>query len=142
MNTIPETLAVLKLFKPHIQQREVFTWDSQKVQYPPFGPPGVNYFRGDFPTGHRYSGLWVDCLLSRSEQGILQGVLNYYSFDLPPFEQRGTVNLFIDPKHKRQGIATALLDEAFLRFSINLLQQRYSPSGLAFIIAYLERKIP
>jgi 8-oxo-dGTP pyrophosphatase MutT (NUDIX family)/predicted ABC-type ATPase len=108
---------------------------TQKKQYPKTGEPGLSYFRGEFPNEPN---IWVDCLLWRDEKGELVGILNHYPMDMP-LEKKGNFNIFIDPKAKRQGIATALVSEAIKRYNVDLRQQRYSREGAAFINEFVRR---
>ena len=108
---------------------------TQKKQYPKTGEPGLSYFRGEFPNEPN---IWVDCLLWRDEKGELVGILNHYPVDMP-LEKKGNFNIFIDPKAKRQGIATALVSEAIKRYNVDLRQQRYSREGAAFINEFVRR---
>jgi GNAT superfamily N-acetyltransferase len=108
---------------------------TQRKQYPKKGEPGLSYFRGEFPNEPN---IWVDCLLWRDEKGKLVGILNHYPMDMT-LEKKGNVNLFIDPKAKRQGIASALLSEAIKRYNVDLRQQRYSAEGAAFVNEFVRR---
>lgn len=110
--------------------RAVFSWESQYNQYPKRGVPGIKYF-----GGHTESGT-VDCLLYFDDNGRLRGILNHYPFTLYPFESKGNVNIFVDPKRRRQGIATALLTEAMKRWDVDLEQQQYTEEGEQFILAF------
>ena len=65
--------------------------------------------------------------------GHVRGVLNHYPKDFPPWETKGNVNVFIDPTARRQGIATALLQEALTRWDIDFHKQRYTPSGIRLV---------
>jgi hypothetical protein len=76
--------------------------------------------------------------LWRDEKGELVGILNHYPVDMP-LEKKGNFNIFIDPKAKRQGIATALVSEAIKRYNVDLRQQRYSREGAAFINEFVRR---
>lgn len=108
---------------------------TQKRQYPAKGEPGLSYFRGEFPNE---PGRWVDCLLWRDNKGNLVGILNHYPMDMP-LEKKGNFNIFIDPKAKRQGIASALVAEAIKRYNVDLRQQRYSKEGAEFINEFVRR---
>lgn len=110
-------------------------FETQRRQYPETGEPGLSYFRGEFPNRPRE---WVDCLLWRDENGRLVGILNHYPVDME-LEKKGNFNLFIDPKAKRQGIASALVTEAIKRYKVDLRQQRYSEEGAAFINEFVRR---
>jgi GNAT superfamily N-acetyltransferase len=110
-------------------------FETQRKQYPKKGEPGLSYFRGEFPNEPN---IWVDCLLWRDEKGKLVGILNHYPMDMT-LEKKGNVNLFIDPKAKRQGIASALLSEAIKRYNVDLRQQRYSAEGAAFVNEFVRR---
>jgi GNAT superfamily N-acetyltransferase len=128
-----------------------YSFESQKRQYPQKGDPGIRYFAGE-SKGYGV----VDCLCFRDGSGELIGVLNHYPTDaLNPhygtllgtlfgepeyLEYAGNVNIFIDPDHKREGIATELLEEAESRWHIDLQQQRYTDEGVEFITRYLEKR--
>lgn len=104
-----------------------YSWESQVVQYPRLGAPGIQYYAGK-DENHPVP---IDCLLWRDEDGLVRGILNYYSVNYPPHERAGNVNLFVDPGHRRQGIATALVREANRRWGpINWSQQRYTAAGV------------
>jgi GNAT superfamily N-acetyltransferase len=94
-----------------VPMEQMFSWESQVAQYPPTGPPGISYFRGNLTDE-----LFVDCLLSRDENGELVGILNHYPNDIPPHEQRGGRNIWVHPDRRGQGIGTALTLEALIRF--------------------------
>lgn len=114
-----------------IHPKDIFSWDSQGKQYPATGEPGISYFRGDVSDT-----VWVDCLLYRDDDGTLRGVLNHYPVD-NDFERAGNFNLFVQPSHYRQGIGTALVTEADLRWDIDFAQQRYTPNGASLVAKYL-----
>lgn len=111
------------------------SWQSQVHQYPESGPLGIDWFAGELDTGV------VDCLLYRNADGLV-GILNYYSIDFPPYERAGNCNVFVKPSHYRQGIGTALLDEARRRWPIDLQAQRYTAMGSTFIRHYLKERAP
>ncbi len=115
----------------------VFSWPAQAAQYPPVGPPGISYFRGDVSTAARAA--YVDCLLMRDVNGVLTGILNHYPQDLPPYEQAGAVNIWVRPDRQRRGIGTRLAREALTRWPIEIRQQHLTPAGAAFAEA-LERR--
>lgn len=101
-------------------------FDSQASQYPRSGPPGVSYFKGEIDSER-----WVDCLLWRDASGKLEGILNHFPMDFPPYEEKGNVNVIVRSSSRRQGIGTKLMLEAFHRWNINLSQQTYTPDGAA-----------
>ena len=113
---------------------DAYSWESQAIQYPETGNPGLGYFKGEM-GGEKY----VDCYLFRSKDGRLVGILNYYSFDFLPLEAAGNCNIWVKPENHRQRIATHLLDEVRKDYAINFDQQRYTPSGEKFIKKYLKR---
>jgi hypothetical protein len=131
-----EVLTQLQQIRPTLSSELLFSWNSQACQYPAEGPAGVSYFRGNVSEV-----LWVDCLLYRNEAGQLLGILNHYPLDWPPFEKAGNINIWVCPEHLQQGIGTALLTEAFRRWPINLLQQRYTVAGLQFVRRFVEREM-
>lgn len=103
-----------------------YSYESQVVQYPRLGAPGIEYFAGDGGFAKP-----VDCLLWRDDEGLVRGILNHYPVDMPPHEKAGNINLFIDPARQRQGIGTALVREANRRWGpINWNQQRYTKAGI------------
>lgn len=110
---------------------DVFTWDSQVVQYPHRGDPGVSYFAGELSDGRV-----VDCLLHRDDKGILQGILNYYreGVDWGPDEKPGNVNLWVKPGRERRGIGTELVQDAVRRWGVSLEGQRYTVAGAHFAL--------
>lgn len=110
-----------------IPQEEVLSWESQVVQYPYRGEPGIGYFPGPTPYGV------VHCLLWRDDHGLVRGILNYYDFQAGIWEKPGNVNIFVHRQWKRRRIGTALYREAKRRWpTIALEDQRYTPEGLAF----------
>lgn len=101
------------------------SWESQAVQYPERGGPGITYFAGETPFGN------VDCLLFYDRKKRLRGILNYYAIDFPPWEKAGNVNIWVHPEARRRGIATRLVRAAMQRWRIDLDQQRFTKEGLA-----------
>jgi len=115
-------------FTPSIPPDLHFSWESQVVQYPRKGRPGVGYFAGETDAGI------VHCLLYRDVKGDVVGILNYYDGYLKPnvWETAGNVNIWIRPDRQRRGIGTRLIRAAMERWPINLDQQRFTPNGAAF----------
>lgn len=110
-----------------IMRAPLLSWESQVVQYPATGEPGIGYFAGETSLGV------VDCLLWRDEKGRVRGILNRYGIDFPPYEKAGNVNIWIRPSHQRQGIGRALIEEAIRRWGpINYEQQQFTEAGAAF----------
>ena len=116
----------------------VLSWDRQAPQYHKAKPerPGIVYFQG-FEEG---SQEWVDCLLMYDENLELVGILNYYAIDFPPWEKAGNFTMFTRPDRFRRGIASALLDEARRRWTVDLDQQEWTREGAAFINRYVQRR--
>lgn len=112
-------------FRATIPSSLILAWQGQAEQYPAYGEPGISYFPGRTSYGV------VDCLLYRNEQGVVVGILNHYGFD-SPWEKTGNVNVFVRRNAQRQGIGTALINEAKTRWTINLDQQHFTPEGVAF----------
>lgn len=108
----------------------VFEWENQAKQYPEHGT-GITYFKGPWRDGK-----WIDCLLYYGDDKALQGILNYYPFDIPPYERKSNVNIQVRFDKRRNGIATALLNEGIVKFKINLKKQNYTHSGKKFIKNY------
>jgi GNAT superfamily N-acetyltransferase len=114
----------------------MMTFESQVAQYADavIDPGGITYFRGVLDTER-----WVDCLLYWNADGELVGILNHYPQDLP-WERAGNINVFVRPDHYRRGIATRLVDDALLRFHVDLPGQDLTPLGARFLTAYLRPK--
>jgi len=110
------------------------TWESQAAQYPRSGPPGISYFRGEVSDSYH-----VDCLLYRTENGELVGILNHYPADFPPYESEGNMNIWVHPAHRRKGIGTDLFEQAFMRWEPQL-HTSISESGLKWLKG-MDRKI-
>ena len=137
--TVPMDIEWGQDWQPKSVIAVTWPWESQVWQYPQEGKPGIRYYRGDIPD----SDYFVDCLLFYGKDGRLHGILNYYDdqFDHPEsLERPGNVNVFVDPKCRRQGIGSALLDEAVKRWGVDLTAQAYSVEGMGFIDRYLGRK--
>ena len=120
---------MIKKAIPNIDQ--VFAWENQAKQYPEHGT-GIIYFKSPWRNGK-----WIDCLLYYGNDSLLIGILNYYPFDIFPYQKKGSVNIQVRMDKRRNGIATALLDAAITRFIINLKRQEYTPSGERFIKKYM-----
>lgn len=114
-----------------IHETGVFSWEYQAGHYPVQGK-GIQYFRANVDD---YT--WVDCLLYYGDDLKLQGILNYYPFNFPPYQKKGSVNILVRMDRRRKGIASALLSEAMTRFKIDLMQQDYTPLGNKFINSYI-----
>ena len=113
-------------------------WADQSVQYAAVKPdrPGIVYFQGrDEGVEH-----WVDCLLMFDENLELVGILNYFAWDFPPWEVAGNCTMFTRPDRYRRGIASALMDEARRRWTMNFDQQEYTASGAAFVNRYIQQR--
>jgi GNAT superfamily N-acetyltransferase len=108
----------------NVPDERMYTWDSQAAQYPPKGPPGISYFRGQLSEE-----LFVECILCRDETGQLVGILNHYPADIPPFQRAGDKNIWVHPGHRRQGIGTTLLLEAWFRFGPRQNRDGPNPDG-------------
>jgi GNAT superfamily N-acetyltransferase len=102
------------------------------------GPPGISCCQTtlDFTVtlGH------ANCLLWRDGSGRLREALYYFPAGVPQFFASGEGLIAVHPSHRRQGIATALLDEALRRWRVHLLHQRFTPSGSQFMCAYVARR--
>jgi GNAT superfamily N-acetyltransferase len=112
-----------------------FDFGSQVGQFPPDGPEGISYFKGEAGAG---AGKHVDCLLYR-RAGKLVGVLYHYPFDFPPYEVRGNVNVMVDPGHQRSGIGSQLLAEAEKRWPLDWQAQSYTEEGAALLRSHVNR---
>lgn len=119
---------------------EVLPWEGQVIQYPQGGVPGITYFAGD--VSEFYPGKPpIHTLLFRHLDGHVIGILNYYEVDYPPYEKAGNVNVFVDPQHRRKGVATALVRQAETRWGIDYRAQRYSAAGAALAAALDQQEV-
>jgi len=100
-------------------------WETQVVQYPESGPPGLSYFPGRTPLGV------IDCLLWRNEAGEVVGILNHYPFRTPEGQEPGSFNLWVKPGWQRRGIGTQLGSEAERRWTIDMDKQNFTAEGVA-----------
>jgi GNAT superfamily N-acetyltransferase len=132
---------------PSIRPAECFSWESQARQYAVIGKPGISQ------EDHEILSKPVHCLLFRDANGRLRGVLNYYPQQITShsgprnrlrtgtarvIQEAQSCNIWVSPKHRRQGIATRLLRTAIARWPIPLASQRYTPDGLAFVRAFVQ----
>jgi GNAT superfamily N-acetyltransferase len=111
------------------------SWMDQAPQYADVVPdgPGITYFKGVINET-----AWVDCLLSYDANLELVGILNHFPMDTP-WDAAGDITMFVRPDRYRRGIASALLDEARRRWTIDLDQQNFTHAGAAFINRYVQR---
>lgn len=119
---------------------DAYSWDSQAAQYAYRDEPGIHLERHHLGV----VGAWtqIDCLLYRDEDGLLIGILNYYLDSNNPLETAGNINVWVKPDHQRQGIATALLEEARRRWpDLDAEQQNYTPSGLLLLDGLMRKQL-
>ena len=113
---------------PSKKDDEIYTWESQVVQYPVMGDPGISYFRGDVSPG-----VHVDCLLYRDESGTVVGIANYFPMDIPPYEKAGNWALFVRPDRRGEGIGTALMVEGMARWDYREDHITFTEGGAALV---------
>lgn len=113
----------------------ILGWESQARQYEQSGPPGITYFRGDLTDMEPIGKVYVDCLLHYGEDGTLDGILNHYPMDLPPFEKAGAFNVWVREDRRRTGIARRLFAEGCRRWLLDVTKQRWTEAGAAWINA-------
>jgi GNAT superfamily N-acetyltransferase len=103
--------------------------------------------RKDEPGMHVDTGNYTNQLRYHDSEGILRGTLLHFrkadagekhvaKWDChgDQYEQSGNVLIQVDPKRQRQGIASALLNEAFKRgWQIDLDKQGYTQAGDIFV---------
>ena len=118
-----------------IPQEAMYSWDSQAVQYAEVGkefgtPFSIVLF---VPVGPDI----IHCLLHYDETGKLDGILNHYPNDIPPWEDAGNFNVWVRPDSFRAGIGKALVAEADRLWNLDFTQQRYTVSGAKLVASYL-----
>lgn len=110
-----------------VDESSVFDWETQAAQYPATGPAGAEILRLSFADG-----VWINCVLHRGDDGRLLGILNHYPVDIPPHERKSTLNVWVHPDHRGQGIATKMVLAALEQgWSIDLQQVAVTGPGLA-----------
>lgn len=121
-------------FRPTIPDELSLPFESQRVQYPEVGEAGLEHRieqDGHFPDRD------IHCILWRDESGRTVGILNYYPHDFPPYELAGNVNVYIDPDHARNGVASRLMEHALEHWDIDFTQQNYTVAGARFAEAFV-----
>lgn len=114
----------------------VVSWESQVWQYPRTGEPGITHIAPEITVDG--STTVVDCLLYRGPDGDLRGIFNHYN-EHNPRQPAGSCNLWVHPAHQRQGIASALLREAWHRWHLKVDDQVWSEHGDAWIKGLVQR---
>ena len=129
-----------KLWKPRPTLTEQsLSWESQVEQYDKWNPPGITHRRYIEQFGRGETP--VDCVLWSDNNGELRGILNFFPSG-SDFDKPGQFNMFVDPKWKRKGIASQLLDEAINKYKIDLRIQIYTVEGALLVENYMQtRKI-
>jgi GNAT superfamily N-acetyltransferase len=87
-----------------VDEATVYSWESQAKQYPEVGPPGTSTFQVPLTEGRH-----VNCVLHRDTDGALLGILNHYPVDIPPWERKYTLNVWVHPDRRGEGIGTRLV---------------------------------
>jgi GNAT superfamily N-acetyltransferase len=87
-----------------VDEATVHSWESQASQYPEVGPPGTSTFQVPLTEGRH-----VNCVLHRDTDGALLGILNHYPVDIPPWERKYTLNVWVHPDRRGEGIGTRLV---------------------------------
>jgi GNAT superfamily N-acetyltransferase len=102
------------------------TWESLASSVPRKGPPGITHYAGVHQV-----------LVYRDENGIFRGrVMLESEWKNHGFELK--LEILVDPDHWREGIGTALMNEAVKRWKINFRAQSYTPYGAVFFAKFLE----
>lgn len=109
-----------------------YHWDAQAGRYPPTGEPGIHLEQ------HMAHGAIVDCLLYRGPDGDLRGILNHFALGTL-FQKPGSCNLWVHPEHQRQGIASALLRDAWHRWRLVYENQDWTREGDSWLSGLIER---
>lgn len=106
----------------------------QSTRFPNFWNPGICCWQ----TIVR--GIPIEMMTHRDPNGILRAIFSFFPYDFPPREDAGNFLVFVDPAWQRQGIASELFEIADQKFSIDLTNQRYTPSCRAFAVSMAERR--
>jgi GNAT superfamily N-acetyltransferase len=121
---------VVRPFKPNLILKADFNvvWRRVVRESSATGPAGLRFQRNDKGT---------QSIEYRDAGGELRGMLKL-SGTGEALSDKGDLVLMVDPEHRRQGIATALLAEAArLGLDIRFERQRYTRPGWATIKKFL-----
>ena len=114
-----------------------YFWEDCFKRLPQSGKAGISYLKtsGDFIT-------YTHTLLYRDNEGKLLGFFEYFPTGTMPDangmrEEKGNINILVDPKEWDKGIGTQLLTEACKRWDVNIEQQLYTPLGYKLVRSYM-----
>lgn len=111
----------------------LLTWLSQWRQYPSVAEPGFHH-KVEYIADHPEP---IDCLTLYDERHELIAILNHYPDGFPGWEEPRAINLWVEPRHQRQGIGQRMLAEFERRFGpIDWNAQRVSPAGRRLVERY------
>jgi GNAT superfamily N-acetyltransferase len=105
-------------------------------------PPGMNYIGSRTPENpdapHVFSVVWA------APNGLVKGLASVHLRASPETSKAsgkiGDVCIGVHPKHRRGGLATALLDRLLTLYPVNFSQQLCMEDGAAFLRSYLTRR--
>ncbi|HWE55148.1 MAG TPA: GNAT family N-acetyltransferase [Acidimicrobiales bacterium] len=121
-----------------VSEDRMLTWESQARQYPELGPQGVSSHVAELPTGAK-----VNCLLLRRPDGRLVGILNHYAEAIGPLQKANTMNIWVHPDHRRQGIGSELVLSALQRdWPVDLEEVAFTGAGEAMARSLIQRVDP
>lgn len=132
------------MYHASIPDELMLSWESQAIQFPDKDVVGLSHWGVDQPVSRESIPVprefaldpAIDIYLWRDMHGTLRGILYVYMIDMPPWEKKGNVNIFVEESWRRKGLGTVLLTQALRDHEINFYLQRYSVAGLQFIKAF------
>lgn len=133
-------------FSIELERDAIRPFESQAREYPERGAPGITHGTvrlraADVGTA---GDVELDTLTLRDKHGILRGILVHHRAAIDTIggvhlADAHEIQVTVDPRFRRKGIATRLLREALSRWPIQLFAQHCTADG-AQLLATVNRR--